>query len=362
MKLQINVVRSRRVASLVCAAALAVMAAHSVGAGAESAHSPDPAWSVYAAPQRLVRLPDGRAMNIYCLGRGDPTVILDAGLGDSAVVWRKVHARLAEGAKVCAFDRAGSGFSDPGPLPRDAAHIAEDMKALFERAGLKPPYVLVGHSLGGLNVRYYADLHPQEIVGMVLVEPATEHQDERIGRVLPALTGVFHQQRAMFNRCLDRLEGRSKPSPELDEACADQPSPDLPAEANAAAAALNAKPYHLRMLLSEFDGVMGPSSDEVAAARRSYGALPLIVLTAGESQIPGLSPADRGTLAGVIKQMHGELAASSTRGLDRIVPGSGHYVQLDKPQAVIDAVAEVVAEVKAHKKTPDRAGKAGRSG
>jgi pimeloyl-ACP methyl ester carboxylesterase len=274
-------------------------------------------------------------------------VVLDAGLGDSAVVWRKVHSRLAERTRVCAFDRAGYGFSDPGPLPRDAAHIVQDMKAMFQAAGLKPPYVLVGHSLGGLNVRYYADLHLQEIAGMVLVEPATEHQDKRIGRVLPGLAKLFDQQRGMIQACLDRAEGRGKPKADPDEMCKDPPLPELPPATNAAVAAFDAKPDHLRSELSELDGVMGPSSDQVAAARRSYGELPLVVLTAGTPIIPGLSPSDRDTLLGTIKQMHGELAGLSTRGVDRLVPGSSHYVQLDAPQAVIDAVDEVLSQAAA---------------
>jgi pimeloyl-ACP methyl ester carboxylesterase len=123
--------------------------------------------------------------------------------------------------------------------------------------------------------------------------------------------------------------------------------PDLPAEVNAAATALDAKPDHLRTELSEFDGILGPSSDQAAAARRSYGAIPLIVLTAGSPVLPGLSAADVQKLLGLIKQMHGELASLSTRGVDRMVPGSGHYVQIDQPQALIDAVSEVVAKVAA---------------
>jgi pimeloyl-ACP methyl ester carboxylesterase len=336
----------------VLAAALAVAGLCSCGAQAEApkpGNAPNPAWTVYGSPQRIVKLPDGRAMNVYCLGSGSPTVVLDAGLGDSAVIWRKVHSQLAKKSRVCAFDRAGSGFSDPGPLPRDAVHIAQDMKALFAAADLEPPYVLVGHSLGGLNVRYYADMHLEEVAGMVLVEPATEHQDKRIVKVLPAMSALFEQQRAIMQACLDRLEGKGKPDPQLEEFCKDQPSPDLPAAANAAAAALNAKPYHLRMLLSELDGVLGASSDQVAAARRSYGAIPLIVLTGGAPVFPGLSTSDRDKLLDIIKQMHGELAALSTRGVDRIVPGSGHYVQIDKPQAVIDAVSEVLAEVAARR-------------
>lgn len=286
-------------------------------------------------------------MNLYRQGTGSPTVILDAGLGDSSVVWRRVHARLGKLTHVCAFDRAGSGFSDPGPLPRDVAHIVEDMKAMFQAAALKPPYVLVGHSLGGLNVRYYADLHLEEVAGMVLVDPATEHQDKRIGRALPAMSALFEQQRGFYQSCLDRLEGRGTANAELDSACSEQPSPDLPAKVNAAVAALGAKRYHLQMMLSELDGMLGPSSDQAAAARRSFGALPLIVLTADAPIIPGLSPADRDTLLGLLKQMHDELAALSSQGVNRMVAGSSHYIQFDRPEAVIDAVSEVLVKTRA---------------
>src|SRR3569832_2432976 len=147
----------RRAVYLLCAANLLLGAISSSGARAaqpSSTTAPNPAWSVYAKPQRLVRLTDGRGINIYCIGHRSPTVVLDAGLGDSAVIWRKVHSRLAERSQVCAFDRTDYNFNNPGPLPRDAAHIAQDMKAMFEAAKQKPPYVLVGHSLGGLNVRY----------------------------------------------------------------------------------------------------------------------------------------------------------------------------------------------------------------
>jgi pimeloyl-ACP methyl ester carboxylesterase len=338
-----------RAAYIGCAMALAVVGMAAPGAQAEPAQptaAPDPAWNVYGAPQRLVKLADGRAMNIYCIGRGSPTVVLDAGLGDSAVVWRKVHTQLAKRSQVCAFDRAGSGFSDPGPMPRDAVHIAQDMQALFTVAGLKPPYVLVGHSLAGLTVRYYADLHLDEVAGMVLVEPATEHQDKRIVKVVPALGALFDQQRAVMQACLDRLEGKGKRNPEVEQFCAAMPTPDLPPAANAVAAKLNGKPYHLRSMLSELDGMLGPSSDQAAAARRSYGAIPLIVLTAGNPMLPGLSASDQEAVLKVIKHMHGEQAALSSRGGDRVVPDSGHYVQLDQPKAVIDAVSEVLAAVK----------------
>src|SRR5580698_2694536 len=138
-----------------------------------SAGQPDPSLNVYGRPQQLVDI-GGRRLNLYCLGQGIPTVILDGGLGRSTVVWRKVHAELAKTTRVCAYDRSGYGFSDPGPLPRDTRHLADDLAALTRAARLRPPYVLVGASLGGMIVRLYADTHLREVGGMVLVDPETE--------------------------------------------------------------------------------------------------------------------------------------------------------------------------------------------
>jgi len=118
-----------------------------LGPAIATAGQPDPSLNVYGRPQQLVDI-GGRRLNLYCLGHGTPTVILDGGLGRSTVVWRKVHAALAKTTRVCAYDRSGYGFSDPGPLPRDTRHLAGDLAAPTRAARLQPPYVLVGASLG----------------------------------------------------------------------------------------------------------------------------------------------------------------------------------------------------------------------
>lgn len=108
--------------------------------------------SSYVRPQVIVKV-DSRRMNIYCSGTGSPTVILDSGLGGDMTDWRLVQGRIARRTRVCSYDRAGMGFSDPAPVPRDASAIVNELHALLQVANISPPYVLVGHSIAGLYVR-----------------------------------------------------------------------------------------------------------------------------------------------------------------------------------------------------------------
>lgn len=156
------------------AAALTLATTHA----AQGPSNPNPSLEAYGRPQQLVDI-GGRRLNRYCLGHGSPTVILVGGLGASTFTWRKVHADLARTTRVCAYDRAGYGFSDPGPLPRDTRHLADDLAALIRAAPLRPPYVLVGASLGGMIVRLFADSHLRDVVRMVLLDPQIEHQEKR---------------------------------------------------------------------------------------------------------------------------------------------------------------------------------------
>ena len=146
---------------------------------------PDHSLEVYGRPQQLVDI-GGRRLNIDRLGHGSPTVI-ESGLGGSTIDWSEVHAELAVTTRVCAYDRAAFGFSDPGPLPRDTRHLADDLAALTKAASLRPPFVLVGASLGGMIVRLYADTHLRDVGGMVLVDPEPEHEEKAAGGRFPRL-------------------------------------------------------------------------------------------------------------------------------------------------------------------------------
>jgi pimeloyl-ACP methyl ester carboxylesterase len=307
----------------------------------------DPALEAYARPHRLVAIGDHRHLNLYCLGTGSPTVILDGGLGNDMTEWRKVHAALAKTTRVCAYDRAGAGFSDPGPLPRTGAALAADLDVLLRAAHVRPPYVLVASSLAGLHARLFADTHLTQVAGMVLVDPSFEHQVARYEAATPAYTAAAERQLAALRGCADALQSGppAAGSPTYSD-CIGSPDEDLPADVwSALAARITSDSY--RMVLSELQEFSGASADQVDASRRSYGAMPLIVLTAGGV---GTSDPDTVTRTRIWTEMHDRMASLSSSGTNRIVADATHHIQLSRPEAVIAAVNEVVAAARTNRR------------
>ena len=307
-----------------------------------------PAWAkpdpldVYAHPQKLVRLPDGRRMNLYCVGKKGPVVLFDSGFGGSTFAWGDVQARLDGRFRACAYDRAGSGFSDPGPMPRDSRHIVEDLRALAKAAHLPQPYILVGHSMGGLNMRLYASQHPKEVAGLVLVDPSGEYQDARLNRALglPAPTG---DPMAKHRACVIAAKAGLTPgTPDYDN-CVGTPPKTWPEAFRKEVTRRNLTAAYHQALVSEFENLAGADSEQIEHARHSLGDLPLIVLTAENTYRDGVPPADADRLSATWRQMHDEVAALSTRGVNRLVVGSGHQIPSNNPAAVATAIADVAA-------------------
>ena len=118
----------------------------------------------------------GVSLNLNCTGSGSPTVILDTGLGVPAAGWDLVQPEVAKFTRVCSYDRAGYGWSTPGPMPRTSEQIVKELHALLTAAGEKGPYILVAHSFGGFNVRLYTAQYPNDVAGLVLVD--TSHEDQ----------------------------------------------------------------------------------------------------------------------------------------------------------------------------------------
>jgi penicillin amidase len=308
----------------------------------------NPALDVYAIPQQRVQIADGRTMNLYCQGSGSPTVILEAGAGGSTLEWRWVQRDIARITRVCAYDRAGMGFSDPGPLPRTAGAVVADFSALLWAAKIPPPYVLVSHSLGSYFVRLYADLHPEDVVGMVLIDPSMEYQDSRFGKVSPKFADLLRKEEAVARECLRLAEaGKLTADAPIFKECTYDYSPD-PAFSPALAQVQIKRRLSVAFrsaLLSEIHEMEPADSRELQAARRTYGTMPLIVLTQSPETpeaYPGLSVQQVDSMNRLWMQMHDELAALSTRGSNRLVNNSGHYIQKDRPDVVIGAVREVV--------------------
>lgn len=294
--------------------------------------APDP----YAQPGRLVRLADGRSINMVCSGRGSPTVILESGFGAGAFAWGQVQPIIARKTRVCSYDRAGYGFSDPGPLPRDGAAIARDLDDALRRAGERGPFVIVGHSAGGLYARLFAARRRSEAVGLVLVDTSVPFQDRRFAAAFGGGAGGLEGVRRHPAACLQAAESRSQVALEA-EGCL----PKRPARARAAAA----QPGGWRTQVSELDTLFTTTSEQVNRARPVLKEIPTIVLTASSTGVVA-GQEDPGAM--LWQALHREIAAASLGGQHRLVK-SGHLMMVDRPDVVAEAALELVD---ASRKTP----------
>lgn len=287
---------------------------------------------------QIVMLPDGRRMHMVCAGEGSPVVILDYGAGGTAKKdWGELAATISTEAKtrVCAYDRAGRGLSDPAATPRTAAAVASDIDQMLTAANIQTPVVLVGHSLGSYHVRQFANSYPDKTAGLVLVDPSGDGQLERFNAAIPPMAQLQAERlevQADLN-CVATLV--AKPVP-----------PDDPLAQQCG----GNDPVAISATLSEIDEMPGASTASLVATRRSYADMPVIVLTRTDydsGMPPTFTQQDKAAMRSIWESMHAEMAALSTRGEHRFIPNAGHYIQRDAPEAVIKAVADVVAAVRA---------------
>jgi pimeloyl-ACP methyl ester carboxylesterase len=226
--------------------------------------------------------------------------------------------------------------------------VAKDLDQGLRAAHISGPFVLVGHSAGGLYMRLFADRRPKDVVGMVLVDPSIEHQDQRFAAAFGPGAGSLEGQRHRASTCLAAAQRGALPSGEPSlAACTPKPDPKQPPSVNAARMAEAVRPSTWSTQLSELDSLWGSTSTEVDAGRKSYGDLPLIVLTA-EGTYAGVPPAARVAAETLWRGLHREVAARSSRGMERLVAQTSHMIMLDRPDAVAEAIGEVIAQAGAH--------------
>ncbi|HWU55168.1 MAG TPA: alpha/beta hydrolase [Rhizomicrobium sp.] len=330
-----------------------VMTAVPAVAAPETPPLPD---SILMNPGKMVTVDGTRRINLSCLGSGSPTVLFDAGSSDSTLSWALVQGEVAKLTRACAYDRAGIGFSDPRKGESDARAAVADIHALLKAAGIKGPVLYVGHSLAGLFGVLLAASYPDDLAGAVLVDPAFagEWQSMLAASVAagasPATVDAFI---ANFKAQVRRYrECAALPAP-LPDDCAERDT-RLPSSLANFKKVQMSRPSYLLTRASELENA-GPTKDgtnvdekEVEAATANFGDKPLIVLTRGnvDNAIPVFTEEQGAGMYRAWKAGHEKLVPLSTRGSQRVVPGSGHYIQYNKPLAVIEAVKQALTEVR----------------
>jgi len=278
----------------------------------------------YPPPGQMVDV-GGYRLHINCVGAGSPTVVIDAGWGDWSANWSWVQPEVAKTTRVCTYDRAGMGYSDAGPLPRNAGQFAKELHTLLHQANIPGRYVLVGHSLGGLPVRVFAHEYAAEVAGVVLIEsmsPAQFPQSPTNPTPQTASQSSRFSIPFLFARIgLVRLFAGPLGF-----------TPTLPPEAQNAFTAFSVTARSIQAWEDEGAGML--ESGAQARAVRTFGDLPLIVLSRGLDQKPDW------------QAMQAELLQLSSNSRQLIAEKSGHNIEIDQPEAAVAAIVKIVEQLR----------------
>jgi pimeloyl-ACP methyl ester carboxylesterase len=342
--------------ALVALAAIVGASYQALGNRADARRFPQQGKSVPLGPEF-----DNLTLSIDCRGEGSPTVILDSGLGVPAVGWNLVQTEVAKFTRVCSYDRAGYGWSGASSRPRTSAEIVKELHALLAAANEKGPYILVGHSFGGYNVRVYNGQYPNEVAGMVLVDAS--HEDQ-VARMSPPL-------QAFMKKTTEDMQRQIKLAPLLIRfgiarfAQRNQgEAPGVSKEFGREIIYLQLQPKFIDASTSEMS-LFSESANEVRTAG-NLGDKPLVVLTAGKmapaSQMPaGFPKKEFDDFHEIwVNDLQVKESQLSTHGKRIMVPDSTHMIPFERPDTIVAAIREVYTAVnRASASDTARAGETG---
>lgn len=294
----------------------------------------------YPPPGKLVDI-GGYRLHLNCSGEGAPTVIMDSGAGGNSLSWYLVQPEIAKFTRVCTYDRAGLGWSERGPLPRTSRHFVQELHALLVNANIKGPYVLVGHSLGGMNIRLYAVLYPDDVAGMVLVDSGHEDQSRFFPKIKEPFelrvlnTPFLHKSLSILGvNSLFRfwIEFDSRVSPQI----------------QAMRLAVQTRTKNLLTVVDEYLS-FNKDCEQLRGAPKTLGNMPLVVLAHETNpKLTGISDDQMNQaieIERIWRELQIELSHRSRKGKLIIAEKSGHGIQFDQPELVIEAVRSVLRRI-----------------
>jgi pimeloyl-ACP methyl ester carboxylesterase len=284
----------------------------------------------------------GRKIQIDCRGKGSPTVVLESGLDTlGSLSWATVHDAIAQTTRICAYSRAGILWSDPSPDAFDSKKVAQDLHTALTKAGETTPWVMVGHSLGGPYIMMFTSLYNSEVAGLVFVDAS--HPDQVAP--LRKITGTSLEAQLSSFIPLAEILARIGVVRLVSMA---NTHPNVPPFVNQVDQA------YLAQNIGSFLKEVQSSSTAISAAGhfRQLGDRPLVVLTAAkklssdELQKMRMNQEQEMQMQALWKQLQADQTTWSTHSRHEIVPDASHYIQLDRPDAVIKAVREVVIDAR----------------
>jgi pimeloyl-ACP methyl ester carboxylesterase len=321
-----------------------------------------PGDGIYARPGVLVAAKDGAQLNLVCMGQGSPAVIFESGFLDWAPAWAIVQPRIAQFTRACSYDRTGSGFSGPAVGAVTLERTATELRDALDSAGVQGPYILVGNASGGNHARAFADMFPEQVAGLVMVEAdasdvdAPENRksdDDGILGFVPLATACRNAV-AAGNADAELPADSSSPGPQ--PKCASLFFRGLPDRMWSPG--LNAKLLELGgHNVAMWDAAISEASQIPAGEiwllqhRRTLGSTPIIILTTGNHGVHFLDKPARPTIEHLKYEYDRAVAQSQWLGLSTdskqiFVRGSGEYIEFDQPDVVVDAVREVYEKAK----------------
>jgi pimeloyl-ACP methyl ester carboxylesterase len=323
----------RKVVERIALSVVVILAAAMAGSSAYNTIALHIFWAHNAPPGAFYSV-NGHRMHLNCTGSGSPTIVLESGLGNDALTWEGVQPLLSRTTRVCSYDRAGFGWSDPLTTPRDADHIADELHGLLGAAKIDGPIVLMGHSIAGIYMRDYATRYPEGIVGIIFVDGSTPLQDEN--PVMKAGSGktpprwVF-EPLAKFAMSLGvpRILGMCSQSIK---------------GFDAHAAKLQAEDIchsHISAMFDYMDGIHQSGLETMDTG--PYGAIPILIFSESPDKIPAGISADA---VNVWNGMQEDLKKLSTRSRRIIAKDSSHYIHLDRYELIEREVPLFIEQIR----------------
>ena len=290
-------------------------------------------WATNQPPGAFYSV-NGHRMHIICTGSGSPTIVLEAGLGNDALTWGGVQPVLSSTTRVCSYDRAGLGWSDALPVPRDADHIAVELHELLLQAKITGPIVLMGHSMAGVYMRDYVTRYPADIVGIVFEDGSTPLQDDN-----PVMKAMDSKAPPPWALELLAKSAMSTGIPRLLGMCSQSIK-----GFDARAAKLQAEDIchtNVSPMFDAMDGINRSGQETVHSG--PYGALPILIISEDPAQMTAVSSTD---MANVWNQMQEDLKKLSTRSRRIIAKGSSHYIHIDRADLIEKEVPLFIEQVR----------------